>query len=242
MKADKKDLFSLRGRVTDLIRLNPRRSASALFAILLAGCAAPRHDIVTEGPTTARPPEVPPNVVPTGGIYQAAAYRPLFEDRKPRYVGDILTVQINEKLNASQSANSNTEKKSDFSLNMPGIGGVLGTNIKPITANANVSNTFDGKGATTSSNLFTGTITVTVIDVLANGNLHVVGEKRIGIRQNSEVLKFSGVIDPAQIQPGNLISSTQVADARLDYRGGGYIEEAQIKGWLSRFFDSWLPF
>jgi len=242
MKADKKNLFSFRARVTDLIRLNPGRSASALCALVLAACAAPRHDIVTEGPTTARPPEVPPNVVPTGGIYQATAYRPLFEDRKPRYVGDILTVQINEKLNASQSANSNTEKKSDFSLNLPGVSGVLGKGIKPIAANANVSDTFDGKGATTSSNLFTGTITVTVIDVLANGNLHVVGEKRIGIRQNSEVHKFSGVIDPAQIQPGNLISSTQVADARLDYRGGGYIEEAQIKGWLSRFFDSWLPF
>jgi len=119
---------------------------------------------------------------------------------------------------------------------------VLGKDIKPIAANANASNTFDGKGATTSSNVFTGTITVTVIDVLANGNLHVVGEKQIGIRRNSEVLKFSGVINPAQIQPGNLISSTQVADARLDYRGGGYIEEAQIKGWLSRFFDSFLPF
>ena len=119
---------------------------------------------------------------------------------------------------------------------------MLGKDIKPIAANANASNTFDGKGATTSSNVFTGTITVTVIDVLANGNLHVVGEKQIGIRRNSEVLKFSGVVNPAQIQPGNLISSTQVADARLDYRGGGYIEEAQIKGWLSRFFDSFLPF
>ena len=195
-----------------------------------------------EGPTTARPPELPVKAVPTGGIYQASAYRPLFEDAKPRYVGDILTVQINEKLNASQTANSNTEKKSDFDVKVPAINGVLGKNINGVAGSVNLSNTFDGKGATTSSNLFTGTITVTVIDVLANGNLQVVGEKRIGIRQNSEVLKFSGVINPAQIQPGNLISSTQVADARLDYRGGGYIEEAQIKGWLSRFFDSFLPF
>jgi flagellar L-ring protein precursor FlgH len=211
-------------------------------SLLLAACAAPRHDIAMEGPTTARPPELPPNPVPTGGIFQAAAYRPLFEDRKPRYVGDILTIQINEKLNASQTANSNTEKKSEFEIGLPGISGVLGKDIKPVAANANTSNTFDGKGATTSSNLFTGTITVTVIDVLANGNLKVVGEKQIGIRRNSEVLKFSGVVNPAQIQPGNLISSTQVADARLDYRGGGYIEEAQVKGWLSRFFDSFLPF
>ena len=213
-----------------------------LLALLLAGCAAPRHDIVMEGPTSARPPEVPPSVVPTGGIFQAAAYRPLFEDRKPRYVGDILTVQINEKLNASQTANSSTERKSDFDVGLPGVSGVLGKAIKPLSATATTTNTFDGKGGTTSSNLFTGAITVTVIDVLANGNLRIVGEKQIGIRRNSEVLKFSGVINPEQIQPGNVISSTQVADARLDYRGGGYIEEAQIKGWLSRFFDSFSPF
>jgi flagellar L-ring protein precursor FlgH len=183
-----------------------------------------------------------PTGTPTGGIFQATAYRPLFEDRKPRYVGDILTVNINEKLNASQSANSNTERKSDFEVAYPGVKGVLGTNLNPLAAAASSSNTFDGKGATSSSNAFTGAITVTVVDVLANGNLVIAGEKRIGIRQNSEVLKFTGVIDPARIQPGNVISSTQVADARLDYRGGGYIEEAQIKGWLSRFFDSFAPF
>jgi flagellar L-ring protein precursor FlgH len=219
------------------------RALGALFvAALLAGCAAPRHDIVTEGPTTVRPPEMPGNVVPTGGIFQAAAYRPLFEDRKPRYVGDILTVQINEKLNASQTANSSTERKTDFDVGLPGVTGILGKSIKPLSTTATTSNTFDGKGGTSSSNLFAGAITVTVIDVLANGNLRIVGEKRIGIRQNSEVLKFSGVINPEQIQPGNIISSTQVADARLDYRGGGYIEEAQVKGWLSRFFDSFAPF
>jgi flagellar L-ring protein precursor FlgH len=219
-----------------------RHLLTLCLSALLAACAAPRHEVALEGPTTARPPELPANGMPTGGIFQAAAYRPLFEDRKPRYVGDILTVQLNEKLNASQTANSSTERTADFEIALPGINGVLGKDIKGVNAAGNTSNAFDGKGATSSSNLFTGTITVTVIDVLANGNLRVVGEKQIGIRRNSEVLKFSGVINPAQIQPGNLISSTLVADARLDYRGGGYIEEAQIKGWLSRFFDSWTPF
>ncbi|HTT10218.1 MAG TPA: flagellar basal body L-ring protein FlgH [Burkholderiaceae bacterium] len=218
------------------------RLLAVVAAALLAACAAPRHEIPMSGPTTARPPEIPPTVVPTGGIFQATAYRPLFEDRKPRYVGDILTVQLNEKLNASQTANSSTERKTDFSVDLPGASGVLGKSVKPFSAAASSNNTFDGKGGTTSSNLFTGTITVTVIDVLANGNLHIVGEKQIGIRANSEVLKFSGVVNPDQIQPGNVVSSTQVADARLDYRGGGYIEEAQIKGWLSRFFDSFSPF
>jgi flagellar L-ring protein precursor FlgH len=145
-------------------------------ALLLAGCAAPRHPVVVNAPTTAKPVPIDAGAVPTGGIFQAAGYRPLFEDRKPRYVGDILTVQINERLNASQSANSNTERKSDLSISTPGIKGVLGANINPIDAKASTSNSFDGKGGTTSSNLFSGTITATVVDVLANGNLVIAGE------------------------------------------------------------------
>jgi flagellar L-ring protein precursor FlgH len=194
-------------------------------------------------PTTARP-EAPAqsNATPTGAIFQSAGFRPLFEDRKPRYVGDLLTIQINERLNASQKANSSAARTSDAAVALPGVSGVFGGKLNPLNAKASSSNAFDGKGETASSNLFTGTITVTVIEVLANGNLRVAGEKQIGIRQNSEVLRFSGVIDPAQIQPGNVVSSTQVADARLDYRGGGYIEEAQIQGWLARFFNSWTPF
>ncbi len=222
--------------------LHIARFAALALAALLTACASPRHDVVTNTPTSARPQALPNAGVPTGGIFQAAAYRPLFEDRKPRYIGDILTVQINERLNASQSANSSTERKAEGEVSLPGVRNFPGMRINPLDATLSSSNTFDGKGATTSSNLFTGTITVTVIDVLVNGNLVIAGEKQIGIRRNSEVLKFTGVINPAQIQPGNVVSSTQVADARLDYRGGGYIEEAQIKGWLARFFDSFTPF
>ena len=218
-----------------------RRAVAGASALLLAACAAPRHPVVPPGPTTALPQPAPQAQSATGGVFQPAAYRPLFEDRKPRYVGDIITVNIVERLNASQSANSNTERKTEFEVNLPGVR-ALGQGINPWSATANTSNTFDGKGATTSSNNFTGTITATVMQVLPNGNLVIAGEKRIGIRRNSEVRKFSGVVDPTRIQPGNLIASSLVADARLDYSGGGYIEEAQVKGWLSRFFDSFMPF
>lgn len=211
-------------------------------ALLLSACAI-RHDVIKDGPTTARPEPIPAQAgSPSGSIFQTAGYRPLFEDRKPRYVGDILTIQINEKLNASQKANSSTERTSDFEVGTPGVFGVFGKDLKPITATGSTSNTFDGKGETASSNVFTGTITVTVMEVLANGNLLVAGEKQIGIRRNSEVLKFKGVVNPHTIRPGNLVDSTQVADARLDYRGGGNIEEAQIQGWLTRFFNTFSPF
>ncbi|MGE3927530.1 MAG: flagellar basal body L-ring protein FlgH, partial [Lautropia sp.] len=97
------------------------------------------------------------------------------------------------------------------------------------------------KGATGSDNQFAGTITVTVVEVLPNGNLVVAGEKQVGINQNLESLRFAGVVNPATIRPNNIVSSTQVADARMQVRGRGDIDKAQTTGWLTRFFLSFLP-
>jgi flagellar L-ring protein precursor FlgH len=218
--------------------------ASIAVASLAAGCAAPRHAVIVDNQTTARPQEAAAasTARPTGGIFQAVAYRPLFEDRKPRMVGDLLTIALNERLNASQVANSSAERSSDVGLAVAGKYGTSGGTIGPLDVKAGTSNNFKGKGGTESSNNFTGNITVTVVEVLANGNLRVAGEKQIGIRQNSEVLRVSGVVDPTHILAGNVVSSIHVADARLDYRGGGYIEESQIQGWFARFFNSWSPF
>ena len=218
-------------------------AAALLLAALLSACAAPRSPVVTNAPTTARPqPYDPLAAAPTGGIFRANNNVFLFEDRKPRAVGDLLTININENLNASQTANSSTEKKSTTTASLPKITGLLGHNINGLNMTASGDNAYNGTGQTASTGVFTGTISVTVIEVLANGNLVIAGEKQIGVRQNSETLRLSGVIDPAFIQPGNVISSSQIADVRLDYRGGGYIEEAQTQGWLGRVFNSWSPF
>jgi flagellar L-ring protein precursor FlgH len=215
----------------------------APFLVALGACSTPRDRIKVSSVTTARPqPPLDQSEHPTGAIFRPQGNLLLFQDRRPRAIGDLLTIQLNETLNASQSASSNTEKKTNATAVIPAVKGVLGMSINGLNTTASSDNAFNGTGATTSSGLFTGTITVTVIEVLANGNLMVAGEKQIGIRENSEVLRFSGVIDPALIQSGNVISSTQVADARLDYRGGGNIEQAQVQGWLGRFFNSWSPF
>lgn len=210
-------------------------------ALLLGACAEPREPVSEHVPMTARAAPYDQYVAPTGSIFRTAGNVDLFSDPKPRAVGDILTVQIAENLNAAQSANSATDKKTSFASQVPGVS-VAGIGFHGWNASGAGDNSFAGTGQTTSTDNFTGTITVTVTEVLPNGNLVVAGEKQIGIRRNSEKLKLTGVVNPEFIQPGNIIDSTQLADVRLDYRGGGNIEQSQIQGWFGRFFNSWSPF
>ena len=231
---------------TAIMTLHPagRVVVAALALGALGGCApdAMRRVEVVQ-PMSVRP--VAPQAIPAhanaGAIYQPATYRPLLEDHRARNIGDVITININEKVSASKTASStaNREGSMDFVVPDAQIGG---KGIKGGSLSAKSKNDFEGKGDSAANNVFTGQITVTVIDVLPNGNLVVAGEKQIGINQGSEFVRLSGVVDPRYILAGNLVSSTQVADARLEYRGAGYINEAQTLGWLSRIFMTVMPF
>ena len=178
----------------------------------------------------------------SGSLFQKASYRPAFEDPRARAVGDNITIQIIEKVTASQVSKSTANRTTSGSTSVsafPMLSAVDLINLKSGTASAS---DFAGKGGTESANTFYGTITATVVDVLPNGHLMVAGDKQIGVNQNVDVMRFSGTIDPKLIQPGNLINSTQVANARMESKGRGAQAEAQTVGWLTRFFFSFLPF
>jgi flagellar L-ring protein precursor FlgH len=215
--------------------------AAACFAAAAAGCTISRQVGVRE-PTSAAPQPQAAAAPAAGSLFSDGAYRPLFEDRRARQVGDTIVVLINEKLSASQKSQSSAARSGGVSLDVPIVKGMPGKSFQGASVGADSSNKFEGKGETSNDNAFTGTITATVIEVLGNGNLVISGEKRLGINHNSETLKFSGVVSPAHITGSNTVVSTQVADARLLYSGQGYIDEAQNMGWLARFFLTISPF
>ena len=196
-------------------------------------------DMPTSGRSAAMQSGPPPQA--NGAIFQVGHHRGLFEDRRARHLGDTLTIAIEEKLTAKQSSSSTLDRKgsADASFGALPFTGVRA--LGKLNVNASSGNAFEGKGATGSDNLFSGSITVTVVEVLPNGNLVVAGEKQVGINKNLETLRFAGVVNPTTIQPSNSVSSTQVADARMQVRGRGDIDKAQTTGWLSRFFLSFLP-
>lgn len=225
------------------------RCATLGLLSVLAGCASLSQIPDVE---LAKGPEdpsllVPPRQVrafdpPTGSLFSTASYRPGFEDHRARLVGDMLTITIQESVTASQTSQSDVSRESALGAAiglLPFIGTALGTKLD---AQASTNNSMNGQGSTSSANLFSGSITATVVDVLPNGHLQVVGEKQVGVNQNVDMLKFSGTVDPRTIRPGNTVASTQVANVRVLSRGRGAQNDAQTFGWLARFFLTLSPF
>lgn len=214
----------------------------AALVATLSGCAtvsAPQVDFHAPAPRLAQP--LPVAAPAQGAIFQVATHRPLFEDRRARLAGDTLTIQIEETVTASQQSTSKINRNGSISAGMTALPFASVNFLGRLNAGGESSVVGGADGKTDTSNNFAGTITVVVQQVLPNGNLLVSGEKQVGVNQNVDVLRFSGIVNPATIRGGNVVSSTQVADARMEQRGRGDIGRVQGLGWLSRFFLSIAP-
>ncbi|MFP4061304.1 MAG: flagellar basal body L-ring protein FlgH [Halochromatium sp.] len=215
--------------------------------LVASGCAQmPRPSVVGEQERILI--EDPPQRLANGSIYQRhRGIRPLFEDRRPRLPGDILTIVLDEEVSATKNAQSSADRNGSANLDLAQLPLPLVNRISELeemgfNVEASGDSDFSGGGDSSASNTFTGTITVSVNEVMPNGNLRVRGEKQIAINQGVEFIRFSGVVNPRTISGQNTVPSNTVADARIEYVGDGYINEAQHMGWLQRFFLNVSPF
>ncbi|MDD5247935.1 MAG: flagellar basal body L-ring protein FlgH [Rhodocyclaceae bacterium] len=214
----------------------------AASVLALFGCVTTTPATSVHQPMTARPEARNYDAQTNGAIYNVASARPLYEDRRARFVGDIITINIVENTAASKISENKTSRSQTIDAAVPSIIGLPFKSAQGTTLSASDSNNFDGKGQNNSSNVFTSTITVTVIEVYPNGNLLVSGEKQIGLKEGEEFIRFSGVVNPNTITTSNTVQSTQIADARIEYKANGFIDSAQVMGWLGKFFLTVMPF
>jgi flagellar L-ring protein precursor FlgH len=212
-----------------------------LCAVAIAACTTVPPTNVHQ-PMSARPAPRQENLAATGSIYQAGVSRTLFEDRRARYVGDTMTIAIVETTSASTTSSTKASRDNSIGASVGPITGLPGKSFQGMQLSATSAASLDGKGGAAANNVFTGNITVTVIEVLPNGNLQVSGEKQVSIGTGTEYIRLSGIVNPYFINAANTISSSNVADARIEYKEAGVISEAQVMGWLARFFLTVLPF
>lgn len=220
-----------------------RRPLFALLALLVSGCGTlypVPHVELQPGPVVTLP-SLPQQAPSNGAIYQAASYRPLFEDHRARIAGDTVIVQIVEKISASQSSTSAVNKSGTLSAAVTALPFVSPNSFNRASADGTSATTAAGKGSNENSNNFSGSITAVVTAVLPNGHLLISGEKQIGVNQNVDVLRFSGQVDPHMITQGNIIASASVANVRIEQKGRGVSSDIHGIGWFSRFFLNLSP-
>ena len=226
--------------------------AQALLILLpalgLAGGCVSTPDRVDPDPQyqAAEPVEPLPAARPTGAIYQAQAEpaRPmaLWEDDRAKQVGDVVIIQLSERTNAQKSESLSTDRSASATVGVPTLFGgqgvfqeadVLETRIDGQTG-------FEGDGSSAQSASLTGSVAAVVSQVLPNGNLLVHGEKIIRLNAEEEYIRISGIVRPQDVSANNVVLSTRVANAQIDYGGNGEISNSSRPGWILKLLSSFF--
>ena len=230
------------------------RILTLIGLIMLTACATntPQRDPAY---AAVRPVAVPAEPKTDGAIFDVGSNISLYEDYRAHRVGDILTVRLEEKTDAEKASDSSVKKSNTSTManptilgttpqfDLPGALPLASNNNNNLAMNLSSSSNFKGEGDSNQNNKLTGDISVSVVEVLANGNLVVRGEKVISINQGNEYVRIAGMISPRDIDSNNSISSKRMADAQISYVGDGAVQDANVMGWLGRFFISALmPF
>ena len=184
----------------------------------------------------------PPVPQANGSIFQTSVgYTPLTSGARATTVGDIITIVLVERTQATKSNSADTSRNGNIGLTPP-TSGVLSKLFSASDVAMGGQNNFAGQGGATQSNALSGEITVTIAAVYPNGTMLVKGEKALTLNRGDEYIQISGLVRQADISPDNRIASTRVADAKIIYTGKGEIARASKQGWLQSFFSMISPF
>jgi flagellar L-ring protein precursor FlgH len=219
----------------------------AIAVVTLSGCMTnnkPQPGDPHYAPTISAAQAMPQRT--DGSLYQDTYGLSLFGDRKAHFVGDIITITLAEKTTSKKSSGVNVKKDNNTKFNS-GEGTLFGSDptLKGLSLATNIAQNrnFNGDAGADQSNSLQGNITVTVAEIMPNGNLVVRGEKWMTLNRGDEFIRISGIVRPDDVAPDNTVISTRLANAKISYSGTGTLADSQNMGWLSKFFNSGLwPF
>jgi flagellar L-ring protein precursor FlgH len=219
-----------------------------LFALstlaLLGGCTVLPPQPLTHSPDFA--PVIPVaqdrSVAVTGAIYHSRISDNFFGRGRKYQAGDVITVLLNESTQAARTANTEVNRKGSNDVVPLGLTsrlrnlGVGGIDVR----NANIASS--GKGTADQQASLEGSVAVMVVEVLANGNLVLRGEKQLALTEGAEVIQVAGVVRPDDVAPNNTVQSRRLANAQITYRGTGDLAAASKPGWATSALLKLWPF
>jgi flagellar L-ring protein precursor FlgH len=214
----------------------------AAFVLALAACSSSGPRSIVEMPTYAPAVAQPVNVNTLGAIYQAGSSVSLYETSRAQKVGDVLTIRLAESYQGSNSADASASRASSISAEAADKSSGAAARLARLFNVGSADTSFKGKGSTSNLSAMSGTLAVSVIGNLPGGNLVVAGDKIIAMSGNQDRLRFSGIVNPKDIEAGNYVASNKVANARIEQAGAGMLADSTTMGWLQRLFMSVLTF
>ena len=229
------------------VSLTSKLITLSIVVMLFTGCAS-----VEQAKTLPNDPDFAPilpemedePLVPTGSLFRVNYINNIYSDSKAHRVGDIISVVLSESTQAQKSAKKKKKKANSATLNpITGLGGAA-INIKnqAIQFGYDQESDFSGDSKANQGNSLSGNISVHVLRVLPNGNLMIRGEKWMSLNNGDEYIRLTGVVRSQDISSENTVTSSKVANARIEYAGTGTFADIQEQGWLSKFFSSsWWP-
>jgi flagellar L-ring protein FlgH len=224
-----------------------KKSFGALLILAPLSLSACSHEVAeVKTPTFDEQIPRPQMNYASGSLWQASSSG-LAEDVKARHRGDIVTVIISEQASASKQANTDTKRSSSMSAGIPNLLGLEKTPVKTWADLANLlsvsfDSKFSGSGSTSRADTLTATISTKVVDVLPNGNMLIEGRRNVKVNNEDQIIVLTGTVRSRDVSADNTISSSLVADARINYTGHGVVSDRQSPGWLMNIFDKIWPF
>jgi flagellar L-ring protein precursor FlgH len=168
-------------------------------------------------------------------LYDENSFRSLAADNKAHRAGDVITIQVFENSSATTNSDTTTRRKNGLAASLTH----RDDNISHL--GIDVSGEFDGGGRTQRAGKLLAQLTVSVREVLPNGDMRVAGEQRLVINDELQRINIEGRVRPQDISDGNVVLSTRLADAQITYLGDGDLSERQKRSWWRKTMD-WLGF
>jgi len=210
---------------------------TTLFCVfLLNACSTYVEEVASEQFMPVIPDESEEERIVDGAIYTGKSNGLFATERKASKVGDIVTVALNESFNASKSQSAATGKTDSYGVTLPTglINDLLGKSVKAADYGFGSTQAFNGTGTASQSNAITGLVSASVVRVFDNGNLEVLGQKKLTLNNGDEYVRVRGMVRPQDIGAGNIVNSNRLANAEITYIGAGEVADTAKRGWLSR--------
>jgi flagellar L-ring protein precursor FlgH len=214
-------------------------STVTLFFSIIAGCQTQ----VEERASLDFEPSIPtltnnPIKNKYGSIYSNSQTGLFATDRRASKVGDILTVALSENFSASKSQSAKSAKKGTLKFDLPNI---VSAGADDGLFDSSSDQSFDGSGSAGQNNSLKGELSVTVTKVFSNGNMEILGQKKLTLNNGDEYIRLSGTIRPEDISNKNTVQSSRIANAKIAYTGAGDVADTSRKGWFSKIVDVVVP-